>query len=233
MDNYWDSYYQADRINNSYCPSQFATFIQSEYLNEHENNLIIDIGAGNGRDSTFFLQYRHNYIVAVDSSKCGLEILHAACLQKQNLRVIESNICNSELYFKIVEAINSIEELQSTRFRIIIYSRFFLHAINIDEEFCFFKLSTELLDMFSGFIAVEFRTLHDRCGQKTTNKHYRRYIDTSKLLERARKHGFLVDYYIEGYGMAKYKVDDAYVARVVFSKSMEPSSCSISSNAEE
>jgi hypothetical protein len=29
--------------------------------------------------------------------------------------------------------------------------------------------------------------------------------------------GFAVDYYVEGFGFAKYKADDAYVARVVCS----------------
>ena len=52
--------------------------------------------------------------------------------------------------------------------------------------------------------------------KKETSDHYRRYIVPTDLINKALKIGFDLSYLVEGFGFAKYRSDDAYVARVIF-----------------
>ncbi|WP_230532183.1 hypothetical protein [Microvirga roseola] len=110
-----------------------------------------------------------------------------------------------------------MKELDGVQINRVIYSRFFLHAINALDEHNFFNLCNGLLPD-TGIIAVEFRTTRDEQLLKATPDHYRRYINPLELAARAQLHGFGVDYFVEGFGYAKFRADDAYVARMIFSR---------------
>ena len=97
------------------------------------------------------------------------------------------------------------------------YARFFLHAITDAEETAFFAAMGAALRE-GDHLAVEYRTLRDAVGKKTTAAHYRRYIEPSQVIINAARFGFVVEYAAEGFGFAKYLDDDAYVARTVFRK---------------
>jgi hypothetical protein len=68
-------------------------------------------------------------------------------------------------------------------------------------------------------LALEFRTILDQSREKVTASHYRRYIDASHLAHHlTQEFGFSVSYFAEGTGFAKFRSDDAYVARLLFLK---------------
>lgn len=99
----------------------------------------------------------------------------------------------------------------------IVYARFFLHAIDEDAECNFLALASGLIGE-RGKLRVEFRTPRDQFQTKVTSDHYRRYIDPLQLMASAGTHGLTCSYLAEGFGFAKYKADDAFVARMVLEK---------------
>jgi hypothetical protein len=95
----------------------------------------------------------------------------------------------------------------------LIYARFFIHAITEQEERKFLLFARSHLGQ--GTLAVEFRTMRDEALHKVTEGHYRRFVDPVAFAGRARDVGLDVVYLVEGFWMAKYKKDDAFVARVL------------------
>ena len=97
------------------------------------------------------------------------------------------------------------------------YARFFLHAITEDDE-------DTLIDALNkgclpgDIIAFEYRTLADQDTTKVAAPHFRRYISAAALDSKMEKSGFTKCYGIEGVGFAKYKSEDAIVARAIFEK---------------
>ena len=68
-------------------------------------------------------------------------------------------------------------------------------------------------------MALEFRTLLDEGRSKVTPSHYRRYVDSSRFVQSVlRDAGLHLQYWVEGTGYAKYRDDDAYICRVLFSR---------------
>ena len=60
---YWNNYYNFKKNNNK--PSNFAKFIKKNYIKK--NTTLLDVGAGDGRDSFYFLN-QAKYIFAIDQS---------------------------------------------------------------------------------------------------------------------------------------------------------------------
>ena len=94
---------------------------------------------------------------------------------------------------------------------------FFLHAITEPEEESLLDLASAIAEACY-LSAVEYRTIRDSSGAKVTAEHYRRFVVPASFEARALGRGFDVVYAVEGFGFAKYRQDDAYVARTVFRK---------------
>ena len=107
-----------------------------------------------------------------------------------------------------------------------IYSRFFLHAISYKTEKKFinnlFKISKNKSKIF-----LEFRTIKDpliKKGKKISKyerltDHYRRFIDLESFKKSILKlNKFLIIYVIEKKGLAKFKLDNPVVARLILRK---------------
>lgn len=67
-------------------------------------------------------------------------------------------------------------------------------------------------------MAAEFRTIRDAQQAKVTAEHYRRFVNPLVFMANANTAGFATDYFVEGFGYAKYKDDDAHVARCLMRK---------------
>lgn len=206
-ENYWNSYY-VNKLNSS-IPSQFAAFVLNEFSTKKR---FIDIGCGDGRDSFFFADHGMS-VLGVDGSSSAI----GSCEQKATSK------CLSNATFQCLQMNNAME---CDNFVLInknlwagslLYSRFFLHAIDDETERNFLKLASELAGQ-EGSVCLEFRTPRDQFQQKETGEHYRRYVDPLGFIERARKYNFECKYVVEGFGFAKYKSDDAYVARIILTK---------------
>ena len=203
---YWQSYYSRQAPLVAPLPSQFAVFIAGELDEAHE---VFDIGCGGGRDSLFFAGHSHE-VTGVDGSQAAIEKCRelARASGLANTRFVCSPVTSDEL---------ADSAAPSAGLPVLVYARFFLHAITDEEEKKFFRLARALTSA-GGKLAVEFRTMRDVAQEKVTASHYRRFIDPIFFNARALEAGFSARYFVEGFGFAKYKHDDAHVARFIFER---------------
>lgn len=205
---YWDKYYQESKIGG--IPSQFATFILNEY---HTRDRFIDLGCGSGRDSFFFAAHGKK-VLAADGSQIAIQ----SCQEKAKASGLK-DISFEQLDFSSNDSCDQFAKRHGNDWaESIIYARFFLHAIDEGEERRFLELSKALLSK-SGRLCVEFRTDRDELQRKVTASHYRRFINPIDFIKTLHVHSLKVDYFCEGFGMAKYQKDDAHVARFIVSRS--------------
>lgn len=204
---YWNDYYAKLDHNKTLIPSQFAAFISAECS---DANTIIDIACGNGRDSAFFSNHFEK-VFGVDASKEAIE----GCTEYAKKRLID-NASFLQASVTSPEFIQTLSKLRGelVEKKTIVYARFFLHAITQSEEKVFFdslKASLRTGDI----LALEFRTTRDASGQKATPEHYRRFVSPPTVYSELESRKFSLRYCTEGFGMAKYKNDDAYIARSI------------------
>jgi len=206
---YWNAFY-AKGDGKIDPPSQFAAFVLQEATHV---GLIIEVGCGGGRDSFFFARHGMN-VAAID----GAEAAIASCQKAGTLAGLQnaSFHCAAVGSPEFPRVVRSLRESGSTP-TALVYARFFLHALTDEEEDAFFEgVAAALLP--DDLVALEYRTVRDSSGLKSTPTHYRRFIDPSTVFAKASDHGLVVEYAVEGFGFAKYRQDDAYVARCILRK---------------
>jgi ubiquinone/menaquinone biosynthesis C-methylase UbiE len=205
---YWEDYYRTGHA--PVVPSQFAVFVRTEYPDAAG---LIDFACGSGRDSFFFASHQVPTL-GIDASASAIDVCNRIRVQRNVDGVtfttgrVEEALSNPD-----VEAFLTRVTPDRT---IVLYARFFLHAVNEETEEAFLALAGRLLSQRSGALATEFRTVRDKEQPKITAGHYRRFVDPLRLIGRAQRHGLRPDYFVEGFGFAKYKADDAHVARCIF-----------------
>lgn len=204
---YWRHFYQHARV--PVVPSQFAVFAISE-LEDAET--IIDVGCGSGRDSFFFVRQGLN-VVGIDASKSAVD----SCLSRSEDEGpgLSKFVCidvSDDGFAGLAKA--ELEAMPTAR-NPAAYARFFVHALTEAEEVDFLEAMYEVLNPTGGKLAVEFRTSRDREQVKETPAHYRRFVDVFSFVNRAQDVGFDLEYFVEGFGYAKHRADDAHVARCI------------------
>lgn len=207
---YWNQYYDKG-AHGTLVPSQFAAFVLNEY--QHYAHFI-DVGCGNGRDSFFFANLDKT-VLALDGSEKAINNNSAFAQTNQYKSTIQFRVCD----FASKASVDSIIKNHSSLFiNPVIYSRFFLHAINDDEvdNFLDFVAATIGAD---GVLCIEYRTDSDEQLDKVTEPHFRNFIKTEKLEEKLKARQLQTQYFCEGRGYAKYKNDDAFVARHIIQRS--------------
>lgn len=207
---YWETVYSAMSFDRLPPPSQFAAFVTQEAA---EAGLIIEFGCGTGRDSLFFAR-QGLPVIAIDSAEAAV----SKCREKaeqyglENVKFLHGVVGDPALKAVLDEYIPSKRD-----FSVMIYARFFLHAITDAEESALLEALAALAKP-GDRCAFEYRTTRDAALTKVTAGHYRRFVDPIYLYAKAAKFGFAVDYAVEGFGFAKFKEDDAYVARCILRK---------------
>jgi SAM-dependent methyltransferase len=199
FDPYWDDFYKTLKKDTLTLPSQFACFALME-MGEIKN--IIEFGCGNGRDSFFFASYQKS-VVAVDASS---EAIARNSERFKNLLNIKFLCC--DVTGELPEEIIGIESPK------VLYARFFLHAIDNGGIDNFLTncagIMTEKDKLF-----MEYRTSEDEFRRKELKDHFRNYLKPKGVERLLVSKGFQTQYFVEGVGFAKWKKDDASVARHV------------------
>ena len=204
---YWNNYYNSKDNNNK--PSNFAKFIKKKYLKK--KTTLLDVGAGDGRDSFYFLKHA-KYIFAIDQSD--------VVINKNKLKTKRLSLKN--ILFKRLQS-NKLKTLHNKKIDII-YARFFLHAINEANENMFLNIiKKDFKDNIK--IALEFRTTKDvlrKKGKKISinerlTDHYRRFIDINNFKKKLEKMKFKILYIKSGINLSKGPNDNPHLCRVVFS----------------
>lgn len=200
---YWENFYKE---NNILRPSQFASFVANEF---NFNSNIVEIGSGSGRDA-FFLSHYYENIISIDQSSSAIsnQMDYSRLNKLSNINFICEKICSNKVLSKCEQFIN--KELP-----VVIYSRFFIHAINEEEEKCFFDFVKSISKYKKIYLALEYRNTNDQNKIKVTDDHYRRYINDNEIAEKYRDLDLSIIFTISGTGFAKYKQDDAFVTRTL------------------
>ena len=203
---YWSSFYEQAH---TAVPSPFAASVAVEL---NEKHLVVDLGCGNGRDSLFFASLGHR-IHGLDLVDSAIEScrLRADQLGLDDVAFEQVDVCTPGVLRNVLNAVADRDESASP---MIVYARFFFHAITEDEEALIIRTLADCLRRRS-FCFFEFRTEKDQHTHKRIGGHYRRFIDLDRFVAKAtRGRAFECTYRVEGQGMAKYRDEDPFVARV-------------------
>ncbi len=207
---YWNDYYE-DVLSTSALnlPSQFGVFVAGEL--DDTIDTIVDFGCGTGRDSFMFLSQGYS-VVGLDASESAIKDCKTHLEEKYRAASKRARFAR---HIVGSDSASTILDVGANARSIAVYARFFLHAIDEDGETAFFD-TVRSLGKSIGLLALEFRTERDAPQAKITPEHYRRFIRPETVIEKGLLSGFRVEYFIEGFGLAKFRGDDAHVARLLF-----------------
>jgi SAM-dependent methyltransferase len=207
---YWNSFYGSEEARRLLIPSQFAAFVAGEL---HGRGIVFDLGCGTGRDSLFFSSIGHA-VFGFDASAQAIERCSAEARRAGVPATFEClPVGHPGLAHRLADLLAATPEGD-----VLVYTRFFLHAIDEEVEDALLDLVQALDGKRRVRLAAEFRTHRDANLPKATSSHYRRYIDPMQFMAKVGRRGFNVDYFVDGFGFAKYRDDDAHVARMVLSR---------------
>lgn len=205
---YWDKFYGNLKLS---VPSQFCAMISVELP---DNSTILEFGCGNGRDALYFAS-RGNHVVAMDLSEHGIEACSAAA-KDQSLS--HAHFCQGSLasHDDLAKQFELARDVASSE-GVVGYSRFVMHSINDAQQTAFLSSVGRLMKTGER-LYLEFRSKEDANLEKTFGNHYRRFVDTDTFVDEAVSNGFDLEYRHTGQGMARYKSEDPFVSRLIFTK---------------
>lgn len=205
---YWDNFYANWVIN---IPSQFGVFVATEL---EKRSVVIEFGSGNGRDSLYFASLGH-MVVAMDISKEAIHKCNKAMTDQgfEHAEFIVGDIADRNDVKNAVTIAREYADREGNN--LVFYSRFVMHTLDDEQERKF--LESIYAEMQAGEkIHFEFRSKEDASLEKHYGNHYRRYVDTERFVDALKgKYELDINYEIVGQGMAKYKEEDPFVARII------------------
>jgi SAM-dependent methyltransferase len=212
-DAYWNAFY-AGRHPDIENPSSFARAVLARLEPEQ---LLFELGCGNGRDALFFAAQGQR-VVACDRSAVAISLLNdRADLDKfhHRPRFLQADFAElHRVYDKSHEPIDAI------------YSRFTLHAVPADVQTAALAWSAEHLRP-GGQLLVEVRSVKGSLYGKGEpaerdafihDGHYRRFLRVEELTDEVAGLGLDIVEAIEAAGLAVYKDDDPVLIRLTARK---------------
>ena len=200
--NYWDRYYS--KTNGIETPSTFASYV-SDLMKKGES--ILELGCGNGRDSFYFAK-KGFHVFAIDQSKIVIN------------RIKKKNI-NPKFICKDIQKLE-----KNFKFKINhCYARFFLHALNENEENKVIESVANLLPKNGLFFSENRSVKSDLYGKGDVisedifrTDHKRRFIRKNNLSQKLEDNGFKITKLVEKKGLAMHQDDDPVVIRICAKK---------------
>ncbi len=206
---YWKEIYKKKIIKTD--PSDFAKYCLDNYFTSAQ--VIIDLGAGNCRDTVFFLENKLK-VIAVDQSLPSMDEISD---NKDIKKLILSNC-------KLVKNDFSKIDLKSYGKIDIYYSRWSIHAISELKEKQLFNNIYENFREDSLF-CIEVRSTKDELfgkGKKLEKNafytdHYRRFIDINEFKKKI-KNKFKIIYIEESNNFSKVGDNNPVLIRAILGK---------------
>lgn len=202
---YWNDFYNKKHSDITE-KSRFAEYILKNKLKEGMQ--LIEYGCGNGRDALYFSKNRIR-VLGIDASKTAIENLKDE---------------NTEAVFVCAD-FTKAEDITEESFDVC-YSRFTLHAIDLESEKKLIDQSFRMLKE-GGIFCIEARSVNDpiyakgECVGKDEyfyNDHYRRFLRIEELTKRLAHAGFLIEYAEENIDFAPSSQDNPPIIRVIARK---------------
>jgi 2-polyprenyl-3-methyl-5-hydroxy-6-metoxy-1,4-benzoquinol methylase len=210
---YWNSFYrEVDIIDES----SFCGFVHGMIA---PDSIVLDIGCGSGRDSFAFARKGYQ-VIGLDRS--------VEAIKKNSSIISDEHTTGMKLTFSNVD-INDEDKLDNLIGKVVdrgihnmqpvvAYMRFLLHSINEDSERILLKTLSKRLRA-GDCIAAEFRTIEDEHRNKIYGNHYRRFVDSDKLLQLMEGcYGFELKFFAKGVGLSIYNDEDPFLARIIATK---------------
>ncbi len=210
---YWEGYYGRQKEKAKAFPtppSQFSTFA-TDFLDR--DDLIVEFGCGNARDSLFFSSYGWQVLASDYSREAVNENTRKA--EAAGNDKVHFEVCNVADIASMNAFLSKAEEQSSGRK--VFYSRFFLHAIAVAAD----RNMRGMIDRYAkpgDLMLCETRVAGDEKRPKVTPEHFRRVVNGKATIAAWEALGWTLEYTVRGIGFAKYKEDDALVRRFVMKK---------------
>ncbi|TXN42477.1 class I SAM-dependent methyltransferase, partial [Methylobacterium sp. WL119] len=169
---------------------------------------LIDIGCGNGRDSFFFSSQGWN-VLGIDSSNSAI----SSCIQQKRISGANCNFIEMDVALDGIKSILSLGNY--TPSKTLLYSRFFLHAINRHDEDILLKGISKFVGLGARF-CFEARSIEDKNLFKVEQEHYRRFIVPEELEKCCKALNMFPELIYSSRGLAPYGDEDPYLVRGIF-----------------
>jgi SAM-dependent methyltransferase len=208
---FWKNYYKHNDLAEG---STFSQFVEKRIS---PAAVIVDVGCGSGRDSTYFASQGF-FTLGADASAEGVKHGQDRGLPNARFAVIDvSSPEQLDVLFASPEITAAAEEGRE----IVVYLRFFLHAIPEDVEDTL--LEAIVRNLPSVTLAAEFRTEADADLDKFNAAHYRRFVNAEALKDKLHKRfGFMIDYFHEGQGLSVFQGEDPVLCRIMAMRAEAP-----------
>lgn len=205
---HWESFYSAERTNPSKKlrdESNFARLLENFFP---FSKFIVDLGAGNGRDSRYFAHKNNNSVLAVDSSANSINMIQEEKVNNLETELLDLS-CDEDL--RILNK-KIIDKRNSSKLPVLIYCRFFLHSIDQSTVVKIMDALGEVL-ISGDLIASEHRV--SELSSYLFGDHFRRPFSNSELLGmfETEKYKVVCDY--ENYGLSIFNGEDPKIGRFI------------------
>lgn len=212
---YWNNFYKDHKNLNEH--STFSEYVLNHIQYSNKEVLIVDLGCGTGKD-TFFFANKGFEVLGIDGSETVIDINN----KKRDMlgldRVIKFKCVDLSEESNVQVLMKELNEYAVENDKIVVmYNRFFLHAITEEVENTILQNVSKYI-MAPCIIMAEFRTKEDEELDKVFNDHFRRYIETNQLLKKILELQFTIKSFYKGRGLSIYKEENPYLARVIFDK---------------
>lgn len=208
---YWNNFY---KIGRNLSESTFCGEIRKKFKHD---TIIVDIGCGSGRDSFSFASEGFD-VFGIDASN--------EAIATNNKRADELSLSGKIVFSKVdlndqialQEFFSTINtKAEESQREIVLYLRFLLHAIDDKTEKVLLDTIAESFPTGTSFVA-EFRSAEDAVRSKFYDNHYRRFVETDKLLIELITRSFSIKEFDKGTGFSIYKDENPFLARVFAEK---------------
>ncbi len=204
-DRHWTNFYRQPHTT---LPSPFGAAVALELTQPH---WVLDLGCGNGRDTLHFARQGH-HVLGLDAAENAIE-RNSRASEAEGIRKAAFVALDLTAPHAATEVIRQVvAEADALDRRVVVYSRFFLHAIAEEQENVVLRTLAETLPIGTRCY-FEFRTKGDAHGHKRFGDHYRRFLDLHAFVAKAARLGFECTYRVEGRGLAKFELEDPQVGR--------------------
>jgi len=201
----WDTFYGSHRSSLPTKPTKFAKWVRRNYPADHP---IIDLGAGNGRDTLWFAE-KGRSVTAIDY-----------CIGVMNRTTSKKGARELPISFEVANFYDTRQVLAlGTRLAraetpVDLYGRFLLHSLTAPGRENLLRLASMSLRS-GGRLFLEFRTTADADLPHHFTQGGRQFLDPDEVVAQIEARGGRILDRQEGQGLAPFDEEDPQVCRLV------------------
>lgn len=207
---YWHDFYKSpDSARVPHDPSLFAQWAQQRMQERGESDTtVLDVGAGNGRDSAYFAGQGHP-VVALDFTTLGLKQTKSL-RQKSGVKVTVRSMNLEDLRSVLV---NGARIAHRSGIRQV-YARGLLDTLAPSGRDNFWRFAS-MVQRRGGETYVEFRTPRSRGDKLFFGTHQRTFMNPDVVTREIEAYGGTVVHREVGRGLAPLGTEDPHICRLV------------------